>query len=217
MLLACNPYMTLYIKVISGSEIPVADESGLSDPFCVLGLQDRKNEKKTSVKKQTLNPVWNQEFQFKILSYNTDIFYLSLYDYDKYSKNDLLGKWTKYINSIKPGIVYEENIKAGGNISIKYHLACPNQPKWENCETLPMILNIKVIEAKEFPNNTGKTDAYAELFFNDDLKKIRTRTLDNTMTPQWFQEFQIYVIDINEPFFINYGMKIHYYQKLVLI
>ena len=83
--------MTLYIKVISGSEIPVADESGLSDPFCVLGLQDRKNEKKTSVKKQTLNPVWNQEFQFKILSYNTDIFYLSLYDYDKYSKNDLLG------------------------------------------------------------------------------------------------------------------------------
>ena len=203
LLSACNPYMTLYIKVISGSEIPVADESGLSDPFCVLGLQDRKNEKKTSVKKQTLNPVWNQEFQFKILSYNTDIFYLSLYDYDKYSKNDLLGKWTKCINNIKPGIVYEENIKAGGNISIKYHLACPNQPKWENCETLPMILNIKVIEAKEFPNNTGKTDAYVELFFKDDLKKIRTRTLDNTMTPQWFQEFQIYVIDINEPFFIK--------------
>ena len=41
-----------------------------------------------------------------------------------------------------------------------------------------MILNIKVIEAKEFPNNTGKTDAYVELFFKDDLKKIRTRTLD---------------------------------------
>ena len=115
-----NPYMTLYIKVLSGSKIPVSDESGLSDPFCVLELLNRKDQRKTEIKKQTLNPIWNQEFQFKILSYNTDVFSLSLYDYDKYSKNDLLGKWTKNINSIIPGKVYEEQIKAGGDINIKY-------------------------------------------------------------------------------------------------
>ena len=203
LLSAGNPYMTLYIKVLAGRDIPVADDTGLSDPFCILELIDRKDERKTEIKKQTLNPVWNQEFQFKVLSYNTDIFRLSLYDYDKYSKNDLLGKWTKHINELKPGVVYDETIKAGGYIQIKYQLAVPNQPKWENTEKLPMILNIKAIEAKEFPNNAGKTDGFLELFFKDDLKKIRTTTLENTMTPQWFQEFKIFIIDINEPFYVK--------------
>ena len=101
-----------------------------------------------------MNPVWNQAFQFKILSYNTDVLELSLYDYDKFSKNDLLGKWTKNIKSITPGMVYEEQVKAGGDLNIKYHLAYPHQPKWENIKHLPMILNIKAIEAKDFPNKS---------------------------------------------------------------
>ena len=79
----------------------------------------------------------------------------------------------------------------------------PNQAKWESCEYLPLILNVKVIEAKEFPNNEGKTDAYLELFFKDDLNKIRTRTMNDTMTPQWFQDFQFYIIDLNDPFIIK--------------
>ena len=150
-----------------------------------------------------MNPVWNQNFEFKILSYNTDVFSLSLYDYDKYSKNDLLGKWTKSINTIIPGRVYEEQVNAGGNIHIKYQLASPNQPKWENKENLPLILNIRAIEAKEFPNNAGKTDPYLELYYKDDVNKIRTRTLNNTMTPQWLQEFMFYITDINEPFLVK--------------
>ena len=198
-----NPYMTLYVKVISGSNIPVADATGLSDPFCILEIEKRKDQRKTEIKKQTLNPVWNQTFQFKILSYNTDVFTLSLYDYDKYSKNDLLGKWTKKINTIMPGIVYEEKVKAGGDISLKYQLACANQPKWENKQYLPMILNVRAIEAKEFPNNAGKTDPFLELYYRDDINKIRTRTLNNTMTPQWFQDFKFYIIDIKEPFMIK--------------
>ena len=198
-----NPYMTLYVKVISGSNIPASDDSGLTDPFCILELKERKEQKKTEIKKQTLNPVWNQEFQFKILSYNTDIFILSLFDYDKYSKNDLLGKWTKNINELKPGLVYEEEVKSGGLIKLKYQLAYPNQPKWENKMYLPLKLNIKVIEAKEFPNNAGKTDAYLELYFKDDINKRRTKTLNNTMTPQWFEAFLFYITDINEPFMIK--------------
>ena len=198
-----NPYMTLYIKIISGTNIKVADESGLSDPFCVLEIFGRKDQRKTEIKKKTLNPIWNQEFQFKILSYNTDVFTLCLYDYDKYSKNDLLGKWIKNLVEIKPGLVYDENISAGGNIHINYHLAMPNQPKWESYEYLPMILNIKAIEAKEFPKNVGNADTYLELFFKDDNNKKSTLIKNDTMTPQWFQDFQFYIIDINDPFIIE--------------
>ena len=52
------------------------------DPFYVLELLGRKDQRKTDTKKKTLNPIWNQEFQFKILSYNIDVFSLCLYDYD---------------------------------------------------------------------------------------------------------------------------------------
>ena len=127
-----NQYMTFYIKIISGKNIPVADNTGLSDPFCILGLKDRKEKKKTLIRKQTLTPVWNQEFQFKVLSYNTDIFILELYDYDKYSKNDFLGKWEISIKDIKPGIVEDKEINAGGLILVKYHLAFPGKPAFIN-------------------------------------------------------------------------------------
>ena len=45
-----NPYMTLYIKVISGHQIPVADSIGLADPFCTLELMNRKEKKRHQLK-----------------------------------------------------------------------------------------------------------------------------------------------------------------------
>ena len=195
-----NSYMTFYIKVISGKNIPVADSSGLSDPFCILELQDRKDKRQTLIRKQTLTPVWNQEFQFKILSYNTDVFILSLYDYDKCSKNDLLGTWKKPIKDMVPGVVQDEEIVAGGTIHVVYQLACANQIKWESKEGWPLELHVKAIEAKEFPNNVGKTDPYLELSFIDDIIKPKTKVLDNTLTPQWFQDFHFYITDLNQQF-----------------
>ena len=198
-----NPYTTLYFSVISGIDIPVADNTGLSDPFCILELQDRKIKKSTLIRKQTLTPVWNQTFHFKILSYNSDIFKLTLFDYDKFSKNDYLGEWKINIRDIKPGVVEDKIINAGGKIHIKYHLAYPNQPQWENIEKPAYHLNIKVIEAKEFPNNTGITDPFVQLYYKDDIVKQRTSTLDNTLTPQWFQQFYFSFIDLNEPLIIR--------------
>ena len=198
-----NPYTTFYIKIISGINIPVADDTGLSDPFCVLELKDRKEKKKTLIRKQTLTPIWNQTFQFKILSYNTDVFILSLYDYDKYSKNDFLGKWEINIKDIKPGIVIDNTINAGGLIHVIYQLAGSNQIQWENKEKPVYHLNVKVIEAKEFPNNAGKTDPFIQLFYKDDIIKKRTKTLDNTLTPQWFESFNFSFIDLEEPLIIR--------------
>jgi len=189
--------MTLYIKVISGYKIPPSDSTGLTDPFCVLELLNRNEKKKTLIRKQTLTPVWNQEFQFKILSFNTDIFSLSLYDYD------LLGQWKLAIKDMKPGIVEDKVINAGGLIHIKYQLACANQCKWENKEYIPKMLHIRVIEAKEFQNNTGKTDPYLELFFNDDINKQRTKTLVDTLTPQWNELVNLIIPDESQDLIVE--------------
>ena len=160
-----NSYMTFYIKVINGKEVLFADSTGLSDPFCVIELKGRKDKNQTIIKNSTLTLVWNQGFQFRIFSYNTDVFNLTLYDYDKYAKNNKLGEWTILIKDMNIGEVVDKNIRAGGLIHVIYQLTRANQYKWNNIVSRLLSLHIKVIEAKEFPNISGKTDPYLEFFF----------------------------------------------------
>ena len=39
-----NTYTTFYIKIINAREVPIADNTGLSDSFCILELKDRKEK-----------------------------------------------------------------------------------------------------------------------------------------------------------------------------
>ena len=190
-----NPYMTFYIKIKSGKDIPVADNTGLSDPFCVLELKDRKEKQKTFTKIQTLTPVWNQTFQFKILSYNTDVFILSLYDYDKYSKNDFLGSWKINIKDINPGVVEEKEINAGGLISVKYHLAFPGDAAFVTKPFKTKTLNIKVFEAKgiQTSNVSGLADLYCLLYIPGDIIYSQTKVKTATLSPSWNETFSFLI------------------------
>ena len=49
------------IQIIEGSSLPICDPSGFSDPFAVVKLGKQKFT--TSVIKQNLNPVWNEQFE----------------------------------------------------------------------------------------------------------------------------------------------------------
>jgi len=190
-----NPYMTFYIKIISGRNIKVADDTGLSDPFCILKLKNRKEEQKTSTKIQTLTPVWNQTFQFKILSYNTDEFILSVYDYDKYSKNDFLGDWKIPIKDLKPGIVEECEVEAGGLILVKYHLAYPGEPAFVDKPFNIKTLHIKVLEGKEIQtsNISGLADLYCQMYVLGDIEYSKTNIKYETLSPNWNENFSFLI------------------------
>ena len=77
------------------------------------------------------------------------------------------------------------------------------QPQWENIEQPLYHLNIQVKEAKEFPNNAGKTDPFIKLYYKDDLYPQKTQTIDNTLTPQWFQNFTFPFINLDYPLIIR--------------
>ena len=59
-----------------------------------------------------------------------------------------------------------------------------------------MKVHIKVIEAKNLPvvDVSGSCDGYCKIQFGK--QKVQTRTIDNSLTPHWRQEFFFDILDI---------------------
>jgi synaptotagmin-1 len=58
----------LAVTVLQAEELPALDMGGTSDPYvkCYL-LPDKKKKFETKVHRKTLNPVFNETFNFKVL------------------------------------------------------------------------------------------------------------------------------------------------------
>ncbi|XP_065826132.1 protein unc-13 homolog D-like isoform X2 [Oscarella lobularis] len=97
------PKQCIHVSVIEGRDLPVRDEDGLSDPYCVLGLiklqpemmdgrsktkhlqdlvEDETKLKSTTIIYNSLNPNWNEEFELEIDDLNTDCLQIDIWDSD---------------------------------------------------------------------------------------------------------------------------------------
>lgn len=89
---------TLIVKVVQASDLPAMDMGGVSDPYVkVYLIPDNKGQKKfeTKVHRKTLNPFFNQQFEFKNLPYAETFdktLMFSIFDYDRFSKHDQIGE-----------------------------------------------------------------------------------------------------------------------------
>lgn len=58
----------LLVGIIQAAELPALDMGGTSDPYVkVFLLPDKKKKFETKVHRKTLNPVFNEQFTFKVL------------------------------------------------------------------------------------------------------------------------------------------------------
>ena len=89
---------TLIVKVIQAVDLPAMDMGGVSDPYVkVYMIPETKGQKKyeTKVHRKTLNPFFNQTFEFKNLPYAETFdktLMFSIFDYDRFSKHDQIGE-----------------------------------------------------------------------------------------------------------------------------
>ncbi|XP_028844787.1 synaptotagmin Vb [Denticeps clupeoides] len=87
----------LTINIMEAKNLKKMDVGGLSDPFVKIVLQHngkRLKKKKTTVKKNTLNPYFNESFSFEIPFEQIQKVQvlITVYDYDKLGSNDAIGK-----------------------------------------------------------------------------------------------------------------------------
>ncbi|XP_027744531.1 synaptotagmin-8 [Empidonax traillii] len=87
----------LTVLILEARKLKRMDSHGLSDPFVKVHLilnKKKWRKKKTSVKKNTLSPYFNEVFVFEVpfnQIQNVDVV-ISVWDHDKVTKNEPIGK-----------------------------------------------------------------------------------------------------------------------------
>ena len=99
-----SKHKKLCVEIIKCVGLKALDPNGYSDPYVKVYLlpdPHKKTKRKTAVKKKTLNPEFNEEFQYEIsqkeLAKKT--LYISVWDYDVGRTNDFIGSLTLGIES----------------------------------------------------------------------------------------------------------------------
>lgn len=89
---------TVRVRCVEARNLPKADTFGLSDPFCEvkIGMPGTSGKsyygtKKTQIIKKTLNPYWDEEFVMRPQNPATESVDIFVYDWDRFTRNDLLG------------------------------------------------------------------------------------------------------------------------------
>ncbi|KAJ4845054.1 Synaptotagmin-5 [Turnera subulata] len=81
----------LSVTVLSAEDLPVVDVMGKADPYVVLTMKKTGIKNKTRVVNDSLNPVWNQTFDFVVEDGLHDMLIAELWDHDTFGK-DYMGR-----------------------------------------------------------------------------------------------------------------------------
>lgn len=81
----------LSVTVVAAEDLPAVDLMGKADPFVVITLKKSEAKSKTRVVPDSLNPVWNQTFDFVVEDALHDLLMLEVWDHDKFGK-DKIGR-----------------------------------------------------------------------------------------------------------------------------
>ena len=79
---------TIKVVLVEGRNLPSADPNGKSDPYVRLEFGGQKKKSKTV--KKTLNPVFNETFEFEVGKSSDNTLRLLVYDWDRLVSDDFL-------------------------------------------------------------------------------------------------------------------------------
>ncbi|KAL1833200.1 hypothetical protein ACET3Z_002851 [Daucus carota] len=119
----------LSVTVISAEDLPAVDLMGKSDPFVVLIMRKTEQKQKTRVVHNSLDPVWNQTFDFVVEDALHDLLLVEVYDHDTFGK-DKMGRVVMTLTRVTLEGELTEAFPIDGTKSgkISLHLKWTSQP-----------------------------------------------------------------------------------------
>lgn len=185
----------LAVGVLQAEELPGMDMCGTSDPYVKVYLMpDKKKKFETKVHRKTLNPIFNETFNFKVpyAEVTTKTLVFAVYDFDRFSKHDQIGEVRIPLSTIDLAQTIEEwrnltKVKTDGGqlgdicFSLRY---VPTAGK----------LTVVVLEAKNLKKMDvgGLSDPYVKiaLMMNGKrIKKKKTSIKKCTLNPYYNESF----------------------------
>ncbi|XP_061076006.1 synaptotagmin-6-like isoform X1 [Conger conger] len=85
----------LLVNVLKAFDLPAKDFCGSSDPYVkIYLLPDRKQKFQTRVHRKTLNPTFDESFQFPVPyeELGGRKLHMSVFDFDRFSRHDMIGE-----------------------------------------------------------------------------------------------------------------------------
>uniref|UniRef100_A0A915P7J4 C2 domain-containing protein n=1 Tax=Meloidogyne floridensis TaxID=298350 RepID=A0A915P7J4_9BILA len=96
----------LSVTILECRDLPAMDRNGMSDPYIKLTISpERKPKFETRIKRNSLNPVFNETFVFKIPfpELGRKTLELVAFDFDRLSKDDQIGQILLPLNTVDFG------------------------------------------------------------------------------------------------------------------
>ena len=182
-----GPGAAVSVRVVRATGLLAADKGGTSDPFVTV-LSKGSKKAKTSVKKKTLEPEWDETLDLTVHDLAAPLS-LTVFDHDKGAKNDNLGSAEiTGLSEIEPGV------------PTPYKVALSKQGAVEVVVTLEYRVSVHVVRAKDLlaADKNGKSDPYV-VVQSAGGKKAKTSVKKKTLEPEWDETLDLTVHDLAAP------------------
>jgi len=128
----------LTVHVWEGINLASKDSNGLSDPYCVVSVipTSKPSKAKTKVKKETLNPTWQEVFNFKLEHWESSVLKIECLDWDRFGSPDFMGQFSIPVADIEGELIDSyftllprdgKNDAVSGKIRIQAHVKVTEQ------------------------------------------------------------------------------------------
>ncbi|NXN92422.1 SYT10 protein, partial [Rhinopomastus cyanomelas] len=181
----------LAVTIVKALDLPAKDFTGTSDPYVkIYLLPDRKKKFQTRVHRKTLNPVFDETFQFPVAydQLSNRKLHFSVYDFDRFSRHDMIGE------VILDNLFEVSDLSREANVWKDIHCATTEsidlgEIMFSLCY-LPTAgrMTLTVIKCRNLKamDITGASDPYVKVSLMCEgrrLKKRKTTTKKNTLNP----------------------------------
>ncbi|KAL2548675.1 Synaptotagmin-4 [Forsythia ovata] len=118
--LELKPVGILEVKLIQAKELTNKDVIGKSDPFAVLFVRPLRDRMKTSKTiNNSINPIWNEHFEFVVEDVSTQHLTIRVYDDEGIQAAEFIGCAHVALNDLEPGKVKDVWLKLVKDLEIQ--------------------------------------------------------------------------------------------------